>query len=406
MPLSILPRKSGLLIAAGSLEVATGSPTPSYQDFSFEVLLQYVLLYLPEHGKAFEEENERSSYEVLYGSFSKNFVNAHKSAWIDNTCASCGDPGLRRFREAGHFDGPAISLWLAIAHGLTLFVQDSLSAQKTMCGSVSKMPRKSLSGIPVPVSRLFKPENNPKLADITAFAIHAAIQLPSLNQDRILQMCLVAQPTIADDSFRIALRVAPLETIKILLLSSRKNRQELVFTSNLELNIYSASEDVKFESDYPIRPLWEIAKRRNEEDAEEIIDLLLNRGEDINGQCGPDGTAIHSLIKNIPDTYGEYVSRLLRVLIRKGADVNAQGPKGKPLEYLWMRANTSGHRKIKYLSMYGKPLRDLIGLGAINKKKDPNGLVPSVERMMSWPDTRGEYEEYKRHYIHFHGIDY
>jgi hypothetical protein len=147
-------------------------------------------------------------------------------------------------------------------------------------------------------------------------------------------------------------------------------------------------------------PLWEVAKREDAEDTESVIDLFLQRGEDINAQCGPFGTALHSFLKNMNESYGVYQSEVLRTLVCKGADVNAEGPKGKPLEYMWMLANTSSHGKIKYARKYSKPLRDLIKLGAVNMKEDPNGMVPSMERMTSWPTNRySDYQEYKRFYL-------
>jgi hypothetical protein len=102
----------------------------------------------------------------------------------------------------------------------------------------------------------------------------------------------------------------------------------------------------------------------------------------------------------VEESNGDYQSDVLQALVCKGADVNAEGPKGKPLEYIWMLANTSRHGKIKYARMYLEPLRDLINLGAVNMREDPNGMVPSVERMTSWPTSRySDYEEYKRFYL-------
>jgi len=126
----------------------------------------------------------------------------------------------------------------------------------------------------------------------------------------------------------------------------------------------------------------------------------LRRGEDINAQCGPFGTALHSFLRGVDEGYRGHQFEMLQTLVRKGADVNAEGPKGKPLEYIWMLANTSRHGKMKYIRKYQKLLRDLINLGAVNMREDPNGMVPSVERMTSWPtEYYSVYKEYQRFYL-------
>jgi hypothetical protein len=142
-------------------------------------------------------------------------------------------------------------------------------------------------------------------------------------------------------------------------------------------------EDQKLKRKFRFLPLWEVAKREDAEDTESVIDLFLRRGEDINAQCGPFGTALHSFLKNVNERNRNYQSEVLQMLVRKGADVNAEGLKGKALEYIWMLANTSRHGKVKYARKYLEPLRDLINLGAVNMREDPNGMVPSVVRMMS-----------------------
>src|ERR1700710_1591243 len=80
-----------------------------------------------------------------------------------------------------------------------------------------------------------------------------------------------------------------------------------------------------------------VARREYSGDMESVIDLFLQRGEDTNSQCGPFGSALHGWLE-VGLGYKDYRSEVLRMLVRKGANVNAEGPMGKPLEYLWMLA--------------------------------------------------------------------
>lgn len=76
----------------------------------------------------------------------------------------------------------------------------------------------------------------------------------------------------------------------------------------------------------PIGPLYAAAQRGIFiSDARNIIGGLLARGEQINAVAGPLGTALHAAVASF--TYPA-----LKCLLEKGADANAQGPHGKPLE--------------------------------------------------------------------------
>ena len=366
-------------------------------------LLWYVLLHLPEHAGGFERESGRSSYKLIGGLLSEHYVRAHKLAWVDDTCNSCGSSRVGSVRLARNC--PQGSLWIAIAHGLVLYIQDSLlargSSPKPILQAFEESP-------PDPISRHTKLRavrsaigNDPELVVTTSFAINAASKQPTLAQKRILQICLATSPIIEDVAFRFALSTASLEVIQILLDNGDIPRGKIVFMSDTMYDPHDEYWDKKYVTSFPIRPLWEVGKRFESSENDTIIDLFLRRGEEINDQCGPTGTVIHSLLQSAvtPFRHG-YTPSLLRILLHKGADINAQGPEGRPLEYIWKLANTSHHRKMEYVSRYRAPLHDLIDFGAINRNKDPNGEVPSVERMRSWPRTYSEYMEYKRYYHH------
>jgi hypothetical protein len=375
-------------------------PKSNGSKFTSKALLQYVLLFLPEHAKRLESGTMISSHELLHKVLSQHYVDAHILAWEDNTCRCCSS--LRYVMQRQNL--PASPPTLAIVHGMALFIRDSLYTrgpgfvvppqpqEGALVNSLARMARLAVGGY------LFK--DDPKPLSVTFLAIQGASLFPTLSRRTILETLLAVEPTVGDMAFRTALRTAPLEVIKILLDKGSTSSGQLIFLSSVDYHNWDTSRDQKLKIEFRFLPLWEVAKREDAEDTESVIDLFLQRGEDINAQCGPFGTALHSFLKNMNESYGVYQSEVLRTLVCKGADVNAEGPKGKPLEYMWMLANTSSHGKIKYARKYSKPLRDLIKLGAVNMKEDPNGMVPSMERMTSWPTNRySDYQEYKRFYL-------
>ncbi|KAH8745621.1 hypothetical protein F5882DRAFT_108345 [Hyaloscypha sp. PMI_1271] len=369
--------------------------------FTSKALLRYVLLFLPEHAERLESGTMTSSHEMLRNVLSQHFVDGHILAWEEGRCPCCDAPGVSgEFRQSLR---PS-PLMLAIAHGMTLFIRDSLYTRGSgfvvpqqpqkgaLLNSLARMTRLAVGG--------YLPKDDAKPLSVTPLAIEAASSFPTPPRRAILETLLAVEPIVGDETFRIALRTATLEVIQILLDKGSTSSGQLLFLSSVDYHLHFTSEDQKLKKKFRFLPLWEVARREDKEDTESVIDLFLQRGQDINAQCGPFGTALHSFLKNVHESYGGYQSEVLQALVCKGADVNAEGPKGKPLEYIWMLANTSGHGKVKYVRKYQKLLRDLINLGAVNMREDPNGMVPSVERMTSWPTSRySDYEEYKRFYL-------
>jgi hypothetical protein len=377
-------------------------PKSNGSKFTSKALLRYVLLFLPEHAERLESGTMTSSHEMLRNVLSQHFVDGHILAWEDGRCPCCDVPGVRgEFRQSLR---PS-PLMLAIAHGMALFIRDGLYTRGSgfvvpqqpqkgaLLNSLARMTRLAVGGY------LFKDDAKP--LSVTPLAIEAASSFPTPSRRTILETLLAVEPIVGDETFRIALGTAPLEVIQILVDKGSTSSGQLVFLSSIDYHYYhNTSRDQNLKRKFRFLPLWEVARREDEEDTESVIDLFLRRGEDINAQCGPFGTALHSFLRGVDEGYRSHQFEMLQTLVRKGADVNAEGPKGKPLEYIWMLANTSGHGKMKYVRKYQKLLRDLIDLGAVNMREDPNGMVPSVERMTSWPTERySDYREYKRFYL-------
>ena len=128
--------------------------------------------------------------------------------------------------------------------------------------------------------------------------------------------------------------------------------------------------------------MWYIARRlyTERDDDAELIDLFVRRGEDINAQCGPVGTALHTALLHL-DMY-DFDTSMMSLLVVKGANVNASGPLGTPLEFVWRLANTEQYDES--MDRYANAMRWLIERGAMNNRPDPNGSIPSREQMLSF----------------------
>lgn len=344
----------------------------------YDALSQYVLVYFPEHARGFEDAATSSPYKLLGDAVSDQWAIAHI-----NRCelgGPCGD--LKPTHPSNHllrhwYGKVNPSLVLALAHGLVLFFLDSVRAKTGRQPQISE-------GCSSPSMHQMQ-ERSKLLAKQTidyaatnAMAIYTAIKSGNVS---MINSCLLMNPIIDDRAFRLALRRGSLRLVEMLLRHVKTANGDLVFMSKDEDETSSHLRADEFEQEFPMRPLWDVAKRNTngDQDAVDLIDLFLQRGEDINAQCGPQGTALHSVVKSAAN--GSYYCPLvLRALVQRGADINAIGSHGTPLEYFWMLVNTFGlsHWSFK-LAIY-----DLISLGGVNNKKDPNGLVPDVARMESW----------------------
>jgi hypothetical protein len=100
-----------------------------------------------------------------------------------------------------------------------------------------------------------------------------------------------------------------------------------------------------------VGPLHIIAKYRT--DAEiAFTRYFLETGEDINALCGPEGTALHAAIWSFSDN-----TDLILFLLAEGANVNADGPEGKPFDEA-LKMDESFHwshtdRRVKILIHHG-----------------------------------------------------
>ena len=317
----------------------------------------YTLRHLPDHAMLFEEISQKSSFPLMSSLLSTEFVDAHVCNDREYPLCCRGLP-MRLVHEP---------IDLAIAHGWLRYVEDYLSVKgRDIRREAPNMRRLAI------------------LCALRARAIRA------VQSDPILAVVLKHHPLVEDNDVVAALLEGSSATLRILLqycgpgklcLNPSEPPEEY-----LNHNFWGEGEQYG--------PLYIIGERGSSDaETEAIIDLLLERGEDINDLCGPQGTVSHSHIQGYGYPFG-YNYKFIELLIDRGLDINRSGPHGNALEYLWQVANKPLNNPAYAMTYREEKLQlaicHLIDLGSVNRRQDPNGLIPSVDEMRNFSVWKGK----------------
>ena len=355
-------------------------------------LRNYAVLSMLDYAETVEKDLGLSSYAVLKVVLTDNFMCHHR--YLDQR----RDHMYTYYRQSPK---PRHPLHLAIAHGLYGFVREFLFRLSETTTQDSPEwndifyfdPDEALDYQTCRISLL-------------EFAlVHAKEYYPNSNLKMQIVTTLLERYSRVNDAEMVYALQNSAPIIVQLLLAHWPDR-DMVFHTYPKRHDYdpktgtiSTNYADKHQQRAHTRPLWHIAWRYDcdEHQNEELLDIFLRRGEDINGQCGPVGTALHGNLLHLQRS-GSDLFQLFRLLIKKGADVNAHGPLGKPLEFVWRLAH-GRWRKPGFSQSITRVIKCLIDHGAINEQEDPNGLVPSKEQMLAFRHgTREHFEELLRHY--------
>ena len=369
-------------------------------------LLKYAALYMLHHATEVEQVLGLSSYDMLQAGMSDSFVCYHRFYWAlrDAACAC--------FRDCLE---PLHPVHLAIGHGLDGFVRDFLLVFYERTTQQSH-EWDSVFHLEVNWNSIFasvRDDSVPFQMSLLEFAIHHASKYSKnhknhkniASQTRIVDTLLQKYSLAQDAEMKFALQHSTAEVVRLLLAHWPDGK--MIFKSdtlrsdegfNGEVSRGGLSEYIQ--EGFDTGPMWYIARRAstNFQDDTEILDLFIRRGEDINGQCGPVGTALHGSLLQV--SRSSLYSYPYTILVAKGANVNASGPFGTPLEFVWRIANTVGREtKYKYARSWAAAIKFLIKNGAVNNRRDPNGSVPSREQMLAFGTLgRDAYRESLRLY--------
>jgi hypothetical protein len=210
-------------------------------------------------------------------------------------------------------------------------------------------------------------------------------------------------PRLNDSDMLVAIRHLTKTEIKALLTKfpsgQLKLRPSLLGHGTHSGGLYATSRE-QHGTDFAYGPLWAISERFQDifkwpfldpERTIGVLDLFLKRGEDINSRCGPDGTILHAAVRYFDyvrvqsnfrlrffDERSKYcVKALFDKCVARGADLKITGPHGNVLEYTWKQAHIEFQRRHAFL------IKLLVDLEVPNSIYDPNGQIPSRERMLA-----------------------
>ena len=347
-------------------------------------LLEYAAMFMLDHAAEVEHGLDLTSFDMLQPGMSNSFMCYHRFYCADPHQGAC-------VCFVDLCPEPLHPLHLAILHGLDTYVKDFLSTLYNNNGPGSR-EWDDVFDVEIYGGGTFSREKRSGSLRVTLldYAIRTTITISRIpgSHIRILSTLMDHYSRPHDAELITALQHSTAEVVKLLLCHWPDGK--MILKSN-----FRSDEDLEEESSYndfwefcpeslAVGPMWYIARRHGIEDlraVEELIDLFLQRGENINDQCGPFGTALHGVLLqlNAWDSWDR-----IELLVTKGADVNASGPFGTPLEFVWRLANTVNDFDFGDAFPWTSTIEWLVDNGAVNNRCDPNGSVPSRERMLSF----------------------
>ena len=360
-------------------EAAAHSDTLDIND-EFSPLTEYAATFMLHHAENVERRLGLDLYHLLQPGISASFVSYHKLCSLLHglECKCCRGP------EPLHF------VHVAIAHGLERYAVDFLSGLRTE--TLPDSP--DWNGIFLPEVRHQDASNSIQMS-LLEFVIRRAKFYPCR---RTSEPCLVSTllnqysspsdvelvAALSEDNLDVIKSMLPYwPTGKIIFKIGNKKDGRSIDICGLPSRIAES-----FAGEIIVGPLWYIiGSAMGKREKKELIDIFLERGEDINGQCCPAGTALHAVIlcRLVRGHWGLNLD-LITTLVNRGADVNANGPFGTPLELAWQIASLASPERMKDLKPMAVAIRELIQHEAINSKPDPDGLVATRDAMLAFCD--------------------
>ena len=156
------------------------------------------------------------------------------------------------------------------------------------------------------------------------------IHLLGRPREQLIQFLLQSGATVSQDNIVECLHIGTPRMLRMLL-STRPKRPILLHKNTLHVPVYldDSQKDLNYQGEN-FGPLWELAKSNkfyycsDKDYAENMLDVLIERGESLNEVCGPGGTILHAIIIHLQYEHFLGLSHLSMVqkLLRRGIDVN------------------------------------------------------------------------------------
>ena len=404
-------------ILYGSTSFMTEPDLEKYLDKRAVSLQQYAALFLLDHASTVERNANISSYPVIRASMTTSYLQLHAYHW-----SFLGPDKCKHCRFGYNLPNPAHPLHLAVTHGLNLYVSEFLTSNEDRPLPETYIRRRRSASF-------FKSHYDGKsLGPVDFRSRHQRVELLEFavfyaNDLSMISSILTHRKLDVDAALVTALSEGKsVDVIQYLLQNKAASGPIILSPPNLQ---YSDAfqdqpgddddDDFDYEDDgdggskniqtstwnYPhllatppnVGPLWIVARchiYQSFHTMEEAIDLLLSRGEDVNGICGPFGTALHAAASR-PDPPTPFM-RMMTILLERGADINAVGPLGTPLELFWMTlSNRSFDERQSYGVEYCSIISAYTKLKRGNDQSYSESGLPTAEQMIKFCQLEARY---------------
>lgn len=354
----------------------------------------YVERHMLHHVQDYEYREAKSCWSLIHTSLS--------TRWIRETAESHKESVFRGgFHDVfSHIPLPT-DAHLAILYHLDHYLEEALRHSPEVLNSYSGTFTDALiTNIEAAKEPLGGHVQSPPNASLLALAVLCSgvearykLQEKEVRQ-KIVCSLATKSPRLQDPDMLMALGSLSKREIEALL--TRYPEGPLVLWSTWEIDITSFPQFRRFRpfpSARAFGPLWAVGGRNRGycevDETKAILDLLLERGENINAPCGPYGTILHSVVTHHFSGGFHPTSDLfhLRLLVQSGAEINADGKRGEGnvLDYAWKMMHLAERQSgfLIFTFRGGPMIRLLIIMGAESSMCDPNGLVPSREHMLA-----------------------
>jgi hypothetical protein len=352
-----------------------------------------------QHALNYERETRLSSRTLL-----RSTLNALIASDLDWNLIAAQFNLVRQLADADYRRLLCSDVHIATLFGLCLYVEEALAQSPEILTTyvesfTSIMPLGSVSRrrqIPKPRPPLQRLSGASLLATATYGSIIHMHHLPEQSKMVDLLAWVSLSPRLNDSDMLMAIRHLTKTEITTLLVKfpsgKLKLRPILLGHGSLPRELYVTPRG-EHDTDFTYNPLWSIGERCQDmnkssfsdpEGTLGILDLFLERGEDLNSRCGPASTFLHAVVRSFPHNgliVQHYRPKVLKTFfgkcVARGADLETTGPHGNVLESSWKQAH------LDFQGLHAFFIKILVELEVPNSICDPNGQIPSRERMLA-----------------------
>lgn len=383
-----------------SAEVSSSETILTHAPTSETLLLAYAATVVFKHATAYEKLSRISCRRIIGQSFTPAFIEVHPKLSVECDCSS-----MARMLRSYNIQLQPVNF--SVFHRLTYYVDEFL--QQNLQQTISNQMQYILDKILGTVGRGNSASFSRLLRFLKAQAVFSACKLTSrlyhCEEDwaQMLTLLLKYGATIEAHELLFAVGSGTPGILRLLIAECQSLNIGNIDVKLLSLFLGWRYPRVKECFQGKTLTLLAGVGLRNSLFSSgnhgEVLQVLEEHGAHINDQCGPLGGVFHYTVAGI------CVAPVIPIdldhldfLLENSADINHDGPRGKPLELLWYFANSFPLHFLDEVQEVRNMIRAFLSHGAVNECKDPNGLMPSEIQMRLFGCNWTDYSECLRYY--------